>query len=41
MQALNDEANVFYGRCGFRPFPEREPLMVVLRLSELKALVEA
>ena len=41
VQALNDEAKEFYGRFGFRSFSDHEPLMLVLRLSELKALLEA
>ncbi len=36
MQALNEEAKAFYARFGFRSFSDREPLMLVLRLSELK-----
>lgn len=41
VQALNDEAKAFYGRFGFRPFSDREPLMLILRLSELEVLLEA
>ena len=41
VQALNNEAKAFYGRFGFRPFSDREPLMLVLRLSELKAALGA
>ena len=37
VQALNEEAKAFHARFGFRPFSEREPLMLVLRLSGLKA----
>ena len=37
VQALDDEARRFYERFGFRPFSNREPLMLILRISELKA----
>ena len=37
VQALDDEAKGFYERFGFRPFSNREPLMLVLRISELRA----
>lgn len=40
VQAINDQAGSFYGRFGFRPFSEREPLMLLLRMSELAALLE-
>ena len=40
VQALDDEAKAFCGRFGFRPFSDRKPLMLVLRLSELKALLD-
>ena len=36
VQALDEEAKAFYARFGFRSFSDREPLMLVLRLSELK-----
>ena len=39
VQAIDEAAATFYGRCGFRPFSEREPLMLLLRISELKALL--
>ena len=41
VQALDDRAKAFYGLFGFRPFSEREPLMLVLRMSELRALLES
>ena len=37
VQALDDEVRGFYERFGFRRFSEREPLMLILRMSELKA----
>ena len=37
VQALNDQAAGFYRRWGFRPFSDREPLMLILRISELSA----
>ena len=41
VQAIDEPAKAFYGRFGFRPFSNREPLMLLLRLSELKALLPA
>ena len=41
VQALDERAQSFYGRFGFRPFSEREPLMLLLRISELKAFLDA
>ena len=35
-QALDEEAGNFYERFGFRVFSEREPLMLLLRISELR-----
>ncbi len=40
VQAINDQAGSFYGRFGFRPFSDREPLMLLLRMSELAALLD-
>ena len=37
VQAIDDEAKGFYERFGFRPFSSREPLMLVLRVSDLRA----
>ena len=37
VQALDDEVRGFHERFGFRRFSEREPLMLILRMSELKA----
>ena len=39
VQALDDEARGFYERFGFRPFSDREPLMFILRISELRAVL--
>ena len=39
VQAIDDRAAAFYARFGFRPFSDREPLMLLLRMSELKALL--
>ena len=41
VQAIDEQAKAFYGRFGFRPFSNREPLMLLLRISELKALLPA
>ena len=40
VQAIDEPARSFYGRFGFRPFSGREPLMLILRISELDALLE-
>ena len=40
VQAIDDRARAFYERFGFRPFSEREPLMPVLRMSEIAGLLE-
>ena len=40
VQAIDDKARSFYERFGFRPFSEREPLMLLLRTSELTTLLE-
>ena len=40
VQALDDRARSFYERFGFRPFSAREPLMLVLRMSEFRAMLE-
>ena len=40
VQALNEEAKSFYERFGFRPFSVREPLMLALRVSELRVLFQ-
>jgi len=41
VQAIDERAKTFYDRFGFRPFSDREPLMLVLRISELKAMLQA
>ena len=41
-RAIFDErAKSFYERFGFRPFSEREPLMLLLRISELRVFLDA
>lgn len=40
VQALDEEAKRFYERFGFLPFSEREPLMVILRIAELRATLQ-
>ena len=40
VQAIDERAKSFYARFGFRPFSEREPLMLLLRTSEFAALLE-
>ena len=40
VQALDEEAKTFYERFGFLPFSPREPLMLIFRISELKAALE-
>ncbi len=41
VQAVDDRARAFYEKFGFRPFSEREPLMLVLRMSEIAGLLDA
>ena len=41
VQAVDDRARAFYEKFGFRPFSEREPLMLVLRMSEISGLLDA
>ena len=41
VQAIDERAKAFYERFGFRPFSEREPLMLVLRMSEVAGLLDA
>ena len=40
VQTLNDRAAEFYQRWGLRPFSEHEPLMLILRISELSAALQ-
>ncbi len=39
VQAVDERARAFYDRFGFRPFSEREPLMLALRMSEIAGLL--
>ena len=41
VQAFNEEAKTFYEQFGFLPFADREPLMLLIRISELKAVLQA
>lgn len=41
VQAFNEEVRTFYERFGFLPFSDREPLMLLLRISELRAMLQA
>ena len=38
VQALDEQAKAFYGRSGFLQFSAREPHMLLLRISELRAI---
>lgn len=38
VQALDEAAKTFYKRSGFLPFSDREPHMLLLRISELRAI---
>lgn len=40
VQAFNEEAKTFYERFGFLSFSDREPLMLLLRISELRAMLQ-
>ena len=41
VHALDERVKSFYERFGFRPFSDSEPLMLVVRMSELKATLRA
>ena len=41
VQAIDERVKTSYSRFGFRPFSDHEPLMLVLRISELKAVLPA
>ena len=41
VQAIDERARAFYGQFGFRPFSDLEPLMLILRISELGAQYSA
>ena len=40
VQAYDDQAKSFYERFGFRPFSDLEPLMMILRMVELRELTQ-
>lgn len=40
VQAIDERARAFYERFGFRPFSDREPLMLALRMSEISGLLD-
>ena len=39
VQAVDEGVKAFYGKFGFRPHSDREPLMLILRMSELDAIL--
>ena len=39
VQAIDEQAKSSYGQFGFRPFSDREPLVLILRISEIEALL--
>ena len=39
VQAIDEGAAAFYIRFGYRPFSDREPLMMILRMAELERLL--
>ena len=41
VQAFNEETRTFYEQFGFLPFSVHEPLMLLLRISELRAVLQA
>lgn len=41
VQALDDRARAFYEHFGFRQFSDREPLMLLARLSELRTAFQS
>ena len=41
VQAIDEWATAFYAKFGFRPFSDREPCMLILRMSEIEALLQA
>ena len=41
VQAIDERARAFYEKFGFRPFSDREPLMPILRMSEIEGLLRA
>ena len=40
VQAYDDQAKSFYERFGFRPFSDLEPLMMILRMTELREFTQ-
>lgn len=40
VQAIDERVKSFYERYGFRQFTDAEPLMLILRMSEVKALLD-
>jgi len=41
VQAIDERAAAFYAKFGFRPFSDHEPLMLILRMSEIEGLLRA
>ena len=41
VQAVDERAKAFYIRFGYRQFSDREPLMMVLRMTEIERLLQA
>lgn len=41
VQAIDERAAAFYTKFGFRPFSNREALMLILRMSEIEELLRA
>ena len=40
VQAVEERARALYGRYGFRPYSDREPLMLLLRMPEIASLLK-
>ena len=40
VQTVDQSAQEFYNRFGFRTFSDREPLMLVLRISEVRSFLQ-
>ena len=40
VQATDDRAKMFHARFGYRPFSDREPLMMILRMTETERLLQ-
>ena len=41
VQVIDERAAAFYVKFSFRPFSDREPLMLILRMSEIEGLLRA